>query len=169
VSSALRRFRAGYGASPWHLLGVLGSFALIGYVVKQTWELSTAPRMLVWFVGALLLHDLLLFPAYTLADRGLRAILERLPGRSRARERGELLVPLVNYVRIPLLAAGLLFLIFLPSITRQRAHAVKSRTGLTQEPYLMRWLVICLVLGAVSAVAYLVRVVLARRRAAAGR
>lgn len=163
MGSALRRFRGGYGASPWHLIGVLLSFALIGYAVKQTWQLSTAPRMLVWFVGALLLHDLLLFPAYTLADRGVRAMLERLPSRSRARERGKPLVPLVNYVRIPLMAAGLLFLIFLPSITRQRAQAVKSRTGLTQEPYLTRWLVICLVIGAVSVVAYLVRVALARR------
>lgn len=66
-----------------HLLAMVSGFALLGYIVatarpsalwnQATWWQSIA----VWFVAAVVAHDLLLYPLYALADR----ILARLVGR----------------------------------------------------------------------------------------
>jgi hypothetical protein len=72
-------------------------------------------------------------------------------------------VPAVNYVRIPVMASGLLFLVFFPGIIRQGKGAYYRATGLTQAPYLGRWLLITAVLFGLSAAAYAVRLILIRR------
>jgi hypothetical protein len=111
---------------------------------------SSIPWMVVWFAGALLLHDAVLFPLYAAADR----LLVRLP------------FGLVNHVRLPLLGAGLTFLLFLPGIVRQGEPAAIGATGLDQSPYLVRWLWLVAAMVAVSALVWLVR--LTRRSAAGG-
>ena len=73
-------------------------------------------------------------------------------------------VPPVNYIRIPTMASGLLFLMFFPGIIEQGRGAYLRATGLTQAPFLDRWLLITAVLFGASAVAYGVRLVLIRRR-----
>lgn len=148
----LRRWRDFYGAHPVHLLGLTACFALGGFAALHAGESALWPRMLLWFLGAVVAHDLVLFPLYALADRGLARV--RVAG-----------VPAVNYLRVPLLGTGLTFLLFFPGILRDGASAYQAATGLTQQPFLARWLLLVAGLFAVSAVAYAVRVALARRAA----
>jgi hypothetical protein len=161
------RFRRHYGGHPLHLLTLLASFALVGYVIstvgpKQLWNPHVWWQSIaVWFVAAIVLHDLVLFPFYALADRSLgagwRAVTVRLPDRTPR-------VPPVNYIRIPIMASGLLFLMFFPGIIEQGKGAYLRATGLTQAPFLGRWLLITAVLFGSSALAYGIRLLLVHRR-----
>lgn len=164
MGALLSRFRAGYGANPLHLLATLASFALLGYVVTligpaalwntQVWWQS----ILLWFLGAVVLHDFVLFPLYAAADRLLSLLLRR--------ERGSRPVPAaVNYVRVPLLATGLTFLLFFPGIIQQGASSYHAATGQTQQPFLARWLLLTAVFFALSALAYSVKLTVVWRRA----
>lgn len=154
-----------YGAHPLQLLVLLGCFALVGYVVsvlgpRALWNpASWWQSILVWFVGAILVHDLVLFPLYALADRSLAAGWRALTGRGRA---GGPTVSSVNYLRLPALGSALLFLLFFPGIVRQGRQSYLAATGQTQEPFLGRWLLLTAVLFGVSAVAYAVRASLRR-------
>ena len=67
-------------------------------------------------------------------------------------------------MRIPALASGLLFAMFFPGIIEQGSPAYLRATGLTQAPFLDRWLLITAVLFGSSAVAYAVRSALIGRR-----
>ena len=167
MSVAAGRFRALYGSSPLHLLVLIAGFALFGAVIAtiglralwnpQTWWQSIA----VWFAAAIILHDLVLFPLYALADRVLLAVTGR---RDRARRRSA--VPVLNYVRVPALAAGLTLLVFLPGIIEQGSRAYFAATGQTQEPFLGRWLLLTAALFAASALVYAMRLVAAHRSGA---
>jgi hypothetical protein len=66
-------------------------------------------------------------------------------------------VPVVNHLRLPLLASALLFLLFFPGIIRQGADTYLNATGKTQEPYLVRWLLLCACVFALSAIIYAAR------------
>jgi hypothetical protein len=165
MSKARDAVRRLYGAHPLHLLILLGCFALVGYVVivlgpghlwnSKVWWKS----ILVWFIGAFVLHDLVLFPFYAVADRslaaGLRAVTGRLPTK-RSR------VSPVNYFRVPILGSGLLFLLFFPGIVRQGRGTYHAATGLTQQPFLDRWLLITAALFGMSAIVYSIRWLLSR-------
>lgn len=156
VGTALRSWRSFYGHHPLHLLVILGLAALVGYVVSRVYDDPSGWWLLVWFAGALLGHDLVLFPLYALLDRVLQV------GR-RLRLRPGHRVPVVNHVRVPLLGAGVLGLIFLPTITRHGEPAFTATSTRTMAGYFQVWLVITAVLCGISAVLYLVRVVAARR------
>ena len=134
---------------------LLACFALAGYAASFLLGDPTLLPVLTWFVGAAVVHDLVLFPLYAIADR----VLVRLP---------RLPVPLVNHVRVPLLGAGLTFLVFLPGIIRQGGATHLAATGLDQQPYLGRWLVLVAAMAALSALVYVVRVARATRPSAAG-
>ena len=72
-------------------------------------------------------------------------------------------MPVLNYVRIPLMGSALTLLVFLPGIIQQGAPTYIAATGQTQEPFLGRWLLLTAAMFAASAVAYGVRLALARR------
>jgi hypothetical protein len=103
--------------------------------------------MLIWFGAAIVAHDLVVFPLYAAADRLLNRVR---PG------------PGVNYLRVPLLGVALTFLLFFPGIIRQGAGAYRAATGLTQEPFLARWLLLCAAMFAGSLLVYAVRWVVRR-------
>jgi hypothetical protein len=149
----MRRFTDRYGARPAHLSALLACCAIAGYAASFLLGDPALLRVLTWFVGAAVVHDLVLFPLYALADRALG----RLP---------RLRVPLVNHVRVPLLGAGLTFLVFLPGIVRQGEATHLAATGLDQQPYLGRWLALVAAMAGLSALLYLVR--LTRRSGAGG-
>ncbi len=65
------RRRHWYGEGPLHLVLMLGSFALTGYAGVRLLAGAQWPMVVVWFVGAALLHDLVLLPLYALADRAV--------------------------------------------------------------------------------------------------
>lgn len=149
-----------YGDRIFHLIILLATFALAAYAVSvlgvknlfnpAVWWQSIA----VWFLVAIIAHDLILFPLYSLADR-LLPRARRTPSRH---------VPFINYVRIPTLAAGLLLVMFLPGIIKQGAETYQAATGLTQEPFLTRWLLVTAALYLVSALAYVVKTAVRHRR-----
>jgi hypothetical protein len=150
-----------YGSYPLHLLTMAAGFALLGYVVvtvkptalwnPHSWWQSIA----VWFAGAVIAHDLLLFPIYALADRILWA--RRRPAR-------HLPISVRNYLRIPALGSGLTLLVFLPGIIGQGASTYLAATGQTQQPFLGRWLLLTAAMFTTSAIVYLLRLAVAGRR-----
>ncbi|BBY48850.1 hypothetical protein MARA_23180 [Mycolicibacterium arabiense] len=157
----MQRFRRIYGAHPLHLLAMAACFALWGSVVLVAGPMTfvnTAvwwQSIVVWFVGGAILHDLVLFPLYAIADWSLRTGLAASAGSSHFHVSD---VPVINYVRLPVLGTGLTFLIFFPGIIEQGAEFYVNATGLTQEPFLGRWLLLVGAMFAASATAYALRV-----------
>ena len=80
-----------YGASPLHLAAHAAAFAAAGYAFLRILERGPVENFLIWFVGAALLHDLVLLPAYSLLDRGARRTVR---------------IPSINYLRVPALISG---------------------------------------------------------------
>jgi hypothetical protein len=158
VLGPVRRVARAYGANPLHLLALVASFAVAGYAVSHLLHSSAPVRVLVWFLAAVVGHDLILFPLYALADRSLRAGLRALWPRRGAVTR----VPPLNYLRVPALGTGLLFLVFLPGILRQGASTYHAATGQTQQPFLDRFLLLSAAMFVLSAIVYAVRLRTAR-------
>ena len=164
-------FRRLYGDHVLHLIVLLAALALCAYTVSvlgvdqlfnpRVWWQSIA----VWFAVAVIGHDLILFPLYALVERLLpkarRGAKPADPEPETPRR-----VAIVNYLRMPTLATALTFAMFLPGIIEQGAFSYTAATGLTQEPYLSRWLLLVAGCYLVSAVCYLIRSVMTRTRQA---
>ncbi|MCY0962844.1 hypothetical protein [Streptomyces sp. H27-H5] len=141
-------FRARYGASPLHLLLTLACFALALYAGIRLLKGDTI-GVAIWFVGVALVHDLLLLPTYSLTDRAAQRLF-----RGRTAEPGPR--PSVNYLRVPLFIAGVLFLVWWPLILRQGGHYT-AYTALSADGFLARWLLITAGLFIASAIVWLLR------------
>ncbi|MFF5668335.1 hypothetical protein [Streptomyces griseofuscus] len=150
----MARFARWYGSGPLHLLVLIASFALTGYAMVRLfavrpWEVA------IWFVGAAILHDLILLPLYSLADLSALSVL-----RHRAADRPT--VPWINYLRVPAFLSGLLLLVWFPLVLCLAAP-YPGDTGLSDSVYLGRWLAITGVIFAASAVAFAMRLRRLRR------
>ena len=144
----MRRQLRWYGASPLHLLALLACFGLAGYAATRL--VSSHPvAVAVWFLGAVIGHDLLLMPLYSLADRSVMAAF-----RHRAPELPAL--AWINYIRVPAALSGLLLLVWFPLILRLPAP-YSSSTGLSADPYVWHWLAVTGTLFLLSAVAFALR------------
>ena len=77
MTAAVRWIRRWYGAHPLHLLALLASFALAGYAVHAVVVAGQWRGFAAWFLIAIVGHDLLLFPLYSVADLSLRRLLPR--------------------------------------------------------------------------------------------
>ncbi|MFF7974892.1 hypothetical protein [Streptomyces sp. NPDC007905] len=144
----MARFVRWYGSGPLHLLALLASFALTGYAMVRLFAVRP-PEVAVWFIGAAILHDLILLPLYSLADLSALSVL-----RHRAADAPT--VPWINYLRVPAFLSGVLLLVWFPLVFRL-AVPYPGDTGLSDNVYLGRWLVITGVLFAASAVAFALR------------
>ncbi|MEV0414321.1 hypothetical protein AB0I68_26825 [Streptomyces sp. NPDC050448] len=142
-------FRRGYGASPLHLLLVLASFALAVYAGVRLLKGDTV-GVALWFVGAALLHDLVLLPLYAITDRAVQLLFRESPGHRQGA------APSVNYVRVPAFLSGLLLLVWWPLILRRVGHYTAA-TALPADVFLGRWLLITAGLFAASAAVLLLR------------
>jgi hypothetical protein len=151
------RIRHWYGANPLHLLALLASFALAGYAVRAVIETGQFLGFAIWFAVAIIGHDLLLFPLYSLADLSVQRLLPRWASR---RPAGTTTPhpppgpPLINYVRVPVAFSLLLLLVFFPLILGLSEPEYHRASALTTQPYLWRWLAVTGVLFAGSAVIY---------------
>ena len=125
-----------YGASPVHLLAHLAALALAAWALVQIPGLGNWQRVVVWLVAAVVVHDLVLWPAYTVAGR--------LVGRS-------------PFVRVPLALSALLALVFFPVMCGKGEGAYTRVSGAEWHGYAERWLLVSVALFAASAVAYAVR------------
>ncbi len=139
-----------YGAGPLHLLALLASFAFVGYIVARVATVDHRWQILLWFVGALVLNDFIVFPLYSLADRSWRSQGRRHPETMNR-------VPWINHLRAPAVISGVLLLISFPMVFRLDPTDYQRATNLTPDPYLARWLLITGVLFAASALLYAVR------------
>ncbi|WP_370462818.1 hypothetical protein [Mycobacterium sp. Marseille-P9652] len=144
---------------------MLAGFALLGYLLAtftpaalwnpRVWWQSVA----VWLAAAVIAHDLVLFPLYALADRAL--FVGARPSRQPE-------ISARNHIRVPALGAGLTLLVFLPGIIRQGEATYQAATGQNQDPFLARWALLTAAMFATSALVYLARLLVARRRGAIG-
>jgi hypothetical protein len=144
-----------YGAGPLHLLVLLGCFSVVGYATVQIETDPNLPRILIWFAAAVIIHDLVAYPLYSLLDRVAHGVLARL--------RAPRISPL-NYLRVPALASALLFGVYFPGIVRQGGPSLHAASGQSQHPYLGRWLMLTAIAFAVSGLAYVARLIRTRRR-----
>ena len=138
----MARFRDIYGSSPLHLVAVVASFAVAFYAALKIADSPSGWRIAVWFVGAAIAHDLVLWPLYTVLDRIAGG---RRPG------------PAVNYVRVPVLLSGLLGLTWIGLILELAPDSYRAATALEPEPYLERWLAVTAVLFLASGLLYALR------------
>jgi hypothetical protein len=155
----MRAFRRLYGEGPLHLLVLVGCFLVSGYAASRVIGTPDTLRIAAWFLGSAIVFDLVLSPLLALVDRGLTAL------RRRRRLGGSVVSP-VNYVRVPALLSGLLLLIYAPVIFQRSEPAYFDASGLTQDPYLDRWLAITALIFGAALLAYVVAVLRARRRPA---
>jgi hypothetical protein len=133
--------RRAYGASPIHLLAHLVLLPLIAWALLTVLDLAAAANVVVWLVAAVILHDLVLLPAYSALDRASRAALGGA----------------VNYVRVPAGLSLLLLLVFWSTIRGKGARNFHRVSGLVWDGYALRWMLVTAALFAVSAALYLVR------------
>ncbi|MEV0737943.1 hypothetical protein AB0I51_18645 [Streptomyces sp. NPDC050549] len=146
-------FRRPALGSPLQLLLLACSFVLAGYagvrLLADDWF-----GVGLWFVGAAVLHDLVLVPLYAGVDRALARVL----GAAGHRE-------WTGCVRVPALLSGLLLLVWFPLISGQVADRYRSATTLSGDGFLSRWLLVTAALFGGSAVLLVVRPLLRLRRA----
>jgi hypothetical protein len=83
VTTVIAWIRRWYGANPLHLLALLAAFALAGYAAAAVVDSGQWRGFAIWFIAAVIGHDLLLFPLYSLADLSLRRLIPRLTARTR--------------------------------------------------------------------------------------
>jgi hypothetical protein len=155
----MRRLYRHYGAGPLHLLCLLGCAAVSAYVVSRIYAEGGWVRIALWFLLALIVHDLVVWPLYTLADRSALRITRRHPGRLPS-------VPWINHVRAPAIISGVLLGIWFPLIFRLSSRTYTANSGLSESPYLGRWLLVTGILFAGSAIIYALRLARAHRRPA---
>ena len=139
-------FRRRYGGSPLHLVAMIASLALAGYAgleLTQTFGATKSTVVAVWLIGAAAAHDLILFPVYTLLDKAGTKLVAR-PRRT----------PTINFIRLPVLVSGLLFLVYAPLVAGLSGATYESITGLAVSVYFGRWLLITGALFGLSGALY---------------
>ena len=148
----MKRLRYEYGDSPVHLLAALVCFAVSAWALVQVFGAVGMPLNVVkWLVGSLVLHDLILLPVYA----GLGVLAARVLLRGRPRDR--LRIAALNHLRVPAILAATAFLVWYPMILAKSNPGFERTTGLTKDAYLGRWLLLCAVLFAGSAVIFAIR------------
>ena len=149
--------RDSHGAGPLRLLCLPVALAFAGYLVWTVIPAPNSARILIWVVAAAIAHDLLLWPLYTLADRTVRLSQKGRAGRPVA-------VPWINHLRIPTVLAAVTLAVSFPLVLRHSERAYHAASGLTEDPYLARWLLLTGSAFALSAATYVVRLLRAARR-----
>jgi hypothetical protein len=148
--------RRHYGDGPLHLVLSAACLAFAGYLVWTVLPAPNSVRILVWIAAAAAVHDVVLWPLYTVLDRILRQT-------DRSRRGLHASVPLINHIRVPAVLSAVMLLISFPLVLRHSEPAYHTASGLTEQPYLGRWLLLTGSAFAVSAVIYLARFLRTRR------
>lgn len=152
-------FHRRYGAGPLHLLSVLGALAVTAYALSRVFGVLGQPlSFFVWFVGAIVLHDLLFLPGYSLLGGAVDRVVagKRPPSRVR--------IAALNHLRVPVMLAGLALLVWFPLVLSTGETTFKAASGRTPDVYLGRWLALSAVLLGGSLLVFLLRLPRLRRQ-----
>jgi hypothetical protein len=123
---------------------------LAGWALLTLFDFRAAGDVVVWLVAAVILHDLILLPAYS----GLDRVARRAAGDA------------INHVRVPAGLSLLMLLVFWSTIRGRGDGAYHYVSGLHYEGYARRWLLVSAGLFALSGALYLARRAGSRRRSA---
>jgi len=123
------------------LLAYLALLPLCAWALLEMLDSRAAERIAVWLVACVLVHDLVVFPLYSGADRGLH----RIAGGA------------INYVRIPAALSVLMFVVFWGTISGSGERAYRAVSGQEFDGYATRWLFMSAALFGGSALLYLLR------------
>jgi hypothetical protein len=123
------------------LLAYLTALPLCAWALLEMIDGRAAQRIAVWLVACVVVHDLVVFPLYSGADRGLR----RIAGGA------------VNYVRVPAALSVLMLVVFWGTISGAGERAYTAVSGRQFDGYATRWLLVTAALFAGSAAVYLLR------------
>lgn len=135
-----------YGDGPLHLIAAVASFAIAGYAFVEIARNPNPLSFAIFFAGAIVCHDLIAFPIYSLLDRlaGGGAGAVGLGGA-------------LNYVRIPAILAGFGFVVWFPLILGLDTDAYESATAMAPANYFGRWLALTGALFVGSGLVYAIR------------
>ena len=150
------RLRSLYGAGPLHLLAMTASLAFSGYVIGQVFDGLFPWNFVLWFAGAIVAHDLIAFPLYTLLDRLAQS-------GTKAPHAGRRSISALNHLRVPAALSGILFVVWFPLILGLSEGRYLAATGQTAHAYLGRWLLATTALFACSGIVYALRLRATRR------
>lgn len=151
-------FRRRYGAGPGHLLISLVGLAVAVYGLVRIAQHPGAGRVFAYLAAAVVVHDLVLLPLYTLAYRGAwRA------GRVGADPRR---LAVFRHLLVPMAIAGTLLLVWFPLVfALPNFHPILTTSVQVFAP---RWALVTAALFAASALVYAFRAVRARGWPATG-
>jgi len=114
---------------------------IAGWALVTMLDFRAADNVVVWLVAAVILHDLVLLPAYSGLVR-----LARFAARDA-----------VNYIRVPAGLSLLMLLVFWGTIRGKGDGAFHYVSGLHYDGYAQRWLLVTAGLFALSGALYLAR------------
>jgi hypothetical protein len=163
MTDLIAGFRRRYGASPLHLLTFIASIAVTGIAVKGWLDepAVSIKYILIWFVGAIIAHDMVLLPLYSGLDRVALRVSARGASRAGAgHSERDAATPMTTrspgwvYVRIPLILSALLLLVFGAEILREGDATYRVASGHSQDVYLTRYLIVVATLFLLSGLAY---------------
>jgi hypothetical protein len=123
------------------VLAYLALLPLCGWALLELLGGRSAERIALWLVAAVVVHDLVVLPLYSGADRAARMLL---PGA-------------VNYVRVPAALSLLMLVVFWGTIAGAGEAAYQATSGNTFDGYAERWLLATAALFAGSGLVYLLR------------
>jgi hypothetical protein len=130
-----------YGASPLHLVAHLALLPLCAWAVIELLGARQAANIVAWLVAAVVLHDFVVLPLYSGADRAMR----RAAGAR------------INFLRVPAALSLLMLVVFFGTIGERGEGAYRAVSGLGYDGYAMRWLLVSAALFAASALVYGIR------------
>lgn len=138
-----------YDRGPSHALAMLFTYAVTAYALWAIFQ-NTAPWIvLLWLGGAIIVHDFVFLPLYTGVYRVMRGVAGAHAGRRR--------VLALQHVAAPAIVSLLLLLMSLPLVLQLSEANYQPTTGMTQDPYLERWLAVTAALFVLSAIVFAVR------------
>lgn len=140
--------RERYGGGPLHMLAALAMAAIAGYAIVRIFGGKDPVGLLIWFVGAILLHDVVAFPLYSAFSR----IAFGRAGESRDPR----VLAGVNHVRIPLFFSAIMLLVWFPLIFGL-SDRYEGVSGLSQSGFMERWLLLSAAAFIVSGLIYAIR------------
>jgi hypothetical protein len=147
ANGAPGRLQARYGEGPLHLLAAVASFTIATYAFIELAERPSPLGFALWFGGAIVAHDLIAFPLYSLLGLVAGRVACRAGSTGGA----------VNWVRVPALLSGLALIVWFPLILGLSSETYGAASGRSTDVFLERWLLLTAALFAGSGLLYAIR------------